>query len=118
MERRIRSGRNLGAIVCLLALLSAGHTEAATKTWNYAGDGSWSEAAKWNPEGVPVTGDTVVLKGTYGHEILCDVYSAGVNLAQLSFYAFPMGLHANLLLHCGLVCDPVTLRCLQRKSYL
>lgn len=55
------------------------------RTWNDAGDGKWSTAANWTPNGVPGTdpGDIVTFDGTSGANCRMDaaVTLAGITLA-------------------------------------
>lgn len=75
--------RYMGAmpsLVAAIALFSATRLEASEYVWDGgAGDGKWSSAANWNPDGVPGADDDVVfdassgdatVDGDFGGEIL------------------------------------------------
>ena len=51
----------------LLSLVLSLAAHAATKTWNNASGGSWTNASNWTPAGAPGNGDTanLTLAGTY-----------------------------------------------------
>ena len=60
------SARSLPAFASLLvfALVSLTNTVEAQKTWDGGGDStSWTDAANWDPNGVPGASDNVVLTG-------------------------------------------------------
>ena len=48
------------SFVLLLILINT-NSAAATKTWLPTAGGAWTTAANWSPNGVPVTGDDVVI---------------------------------------------------------
>src|SRR5687768_18107488 len=51
--------RSLVIVGCCFIQLNA---VAATRTWDGgAGTTSWHQAANWNPDGVPMTGDDVII---------------------------------------------------------
>jgi hypothetical protein len=59
---RSRSRRCLLAAACVLILLSAARTNAATVIWG-GGTGTWGTAANWVSGSAPTSSDTAVFKG-------------------------------------------------------
>ena len=66
-------------LVCLAAVAMAGLLASAkTTTWQGTSGGNWNAAGNWN-NGVPVSGDTVILSGTSVNDI------ADLTLSSLQF---------------------------------
>src|SRR4030043_331213 len=83
-EHRIR-------YICLCSLLAgaAAGTGAVTKTWDAgAGTGSWSDDENWNPDGVPVPEDDVIINSD--DDIIQDVQNF-YTINSLKVYGTPGG---------------------------
>jgi fibronectin-binding autotransporter adhesin len=77
-----RLGSGLAVPSCFLLTVLAMTAGAATKDWNNASGGSWTNAANWTPAGVPANGDIVNLTqaGSYGISLDVNATLAALNV--------------------------------------
>ncbi|MFA6109039.1 MAG: Calx-beta domain-containing protein [Candidatus Latescibacterota bacterium] len=75
------SASSAGLLLSGLALLFPNSSTAVTRSWSSAIDGSWRDAARWSPVGVPTSTDTVRLQIPGAYTV---VLQGSVTVAHLS----------------------------------
>src|SRR5215212_8782283 len=81
-NRRSRSTRMGIAVAGALGALVIGPVAhgATDYTWEIPGDGNWSTATNWNPDGIPSTDDTATFSdASTGNDDATTVYLDGLN---------------------------------------